>query len=346
MLTKRLSMSQSINLNEYIILSIEDVEKIKISAGDLFYFAPISNKYIRYLKAGEYVLPSFVQKLRENGIKSVYFRPYSPGLQIAKITDLWNKLKIANENENLSEEEVAKNKIIEEYYNSIIYGSESVSLVEYVSAYISIFCEIQLKQIDDFAEKNFVLLKRSFLLASLSIPGILALGYVDFKFLKKVFNAILLMDYKLTQTDYTIHLQHFFEHDSIKSGDGHLYLREKAANELYKIEKHLEIDTLEFDNECLKELREIHHESANGLGFPHGISKREVPDWIALIIVMDKLLHWEDREYQTGDGTGLLTSIVEKKWTDEFDDSWGFSKIQHLFFRHWRIPNAKSKKVG
>ena len=79
-----------------------------------------------------------------------------------------------------------------------------------------------------YAEKNYLLFKRSILVASLSLPLVVSFGYSDIKFLKDIYNITLLLSYHLANDNFTVTIKNALSLESMEKGLGIKYLTLKS----------------------------------------------------------------------------------------------------------------------
>ena len=71
------------------------------------------------------------------------------------------------------------------------------------------------------------------------------------------------------------------------------------------------------------------------------INEKNIPDWMSVIIFIDKVIDYQDFEFKKGDAKSFLKGIIEKKMDPKFLSSYSFQKIKNLLVDHWEIDIGK-----
>lgn len=330
-------------------ISIDEVENLGLSPGDVVYYAALSDKYFTLLRAGEFIPQTLVEKYRSRGYSSFYIKKIVNDAEIDFWKNLLESLKVCK---NEREAHAKKRKIVAAYKEVFFKRTRPINLLDLIITNYRVFVNNSQNKTawDDYILKNFMQFKRSLLLASLCMPLIIAMGYLDFKFLQDVFHAILFMDGAVSGSQYNLMIQKALNMDSKKAGKGVEFLKQKAPVMLPKYLKHVDNENflLEFYTPTftsVKDLIRFHHEAKNGTGFPAQLFEEEISDWMSVIILIDKIIDHEEIVFGQTNDNNFLQSAFYLCWNSGFEKSYGFRKVINLFKQTFEWdPKQRDKK--
>lgn len=335
---------EELKKSEFKTITLDELEKIGLVTADVFTILNQTKKEIILLRAGEYILPEFIDKYRAKGITSFYQRSNFDLLENDLWKKLWSQILIG---ESLDEYELYK--IRKEYIKQLklvfFDGEIKASLLSYTSITHQQFVGLSLEFMSQYAEKNYLLFKRSILVASLSLPLVISLGYNDPSFLKDLYNITLLLSYHLAQDKFTITIKNALTLESMEQGLGLKYLKLKSPKEvdclsqLVDVTQSSEVSYI-YQNEQIKDLLYFYQasfksESTNSLSIEY-----DMPDWVSAVLLIDKIISYEDFNFQPNDATGYLKKILEKHLDVRF------KKIRNVLESFWGVSLSSEKKIA
>jgi len=331
------------DISKMRIMKLEEVEHLGICCGNLSYYSPATQKSFVLLRAGEYILPSFITKYRERGFKSFYYDSQINEDEILKWTQMWKRFQEAS---NEFEGHQIKDEIMQMFRDCLIEGKHHGSLLAYVNATNAVFGGLNIDYISDYASKEYTLLKRSLIVASMAIPLVVSLGYIDFSFIKDLYNTILQLDYSFAGKKFTLNVKNALELEGQESGLGLKYLQEKSPREVISFTGTVEaaadeIKAYTCSNSQVASLIQIYRASLSTK-----MHSAEMIDWVAAVIFIDRMVSFNDFDFKPNDGAGYLGSLIKKNWNDRFLQSYGFKKIRTALVDYWELKLEISKGVA
>lgn len=326
-------------------ISLDELEKIGMTTADVFGVLQNSKREVIFLRAGEYVLPSFIDKFRAKGIKSFYLKPHMDSQELDLWKAAWEQIK---KMQNLSEFEIfeARKEFVSQFKSLYFDGKIATSLLSLMSVTHKEFAGLNSDFMFQYAEKNYILFKRSILVASLSLPLIISYGYVEWQFLKDVYNSILLLSYHLSDEKFTVTMKNALTLESMGKGLALEYLKIKSPGEVINLMNKEELEQIcttfyEAKNEHVKDLYTIFYETYKKKEDDGILIESETPDWISVILFVEKIIPYEDYQFFPGDGKMYLKNRIEKTLTGDFIKSFSFKKIRNLLKDFWKVENIK-----
>lgn len=171
------------------ILQLDQLIESPLLKGELLWQRP-SGGELRIGNAGEFVELSIAEKL---SVKNNEFRVniVVNEERVQEVTDLFSALKSCTEE---SKKFKIRNQILRSFFKSFSGASDSSSL-DYIFISHRSFYQLPKEYENQFIEKNILNFKKSTLIASLVTQLALVCGYLDYLFIKEVFNSILLSYY-------------------------------------------------------------------------------------------------------------------------------------------------------
>jgi hypothetical protein len=328
-------------------ISLDVLEKIGLVTTDIFSILGQSKKEVTLLKAGEYVLPEFIDKFRAKGITSFYvrniFSPEENNFWLA----LWKKIESCQKQNDYENYQV-RNEFIKEFKEIFFDEKKEASLLSYVSTTHQYFSQVSNDFLYQYAQKNYLLFKRSMVVASLSLPLVLSFGYGDLNFLKDIYNITLLLSYHLADEKFTVTIKNALSLEGMEKGLGVKYLRLKSPQEIEFVTNLEEISHVSdvvysYQFEQIKDLILFYKSLIVNTEHENKIFESEIPDWMSAVIFIDKIIHYDEFEFKKGDAKGYLKNTLEKKCDNRFLKSYGFRKLKNLLDQVWNTKLTESK---
>jgi hypothetical protein len=333
--------------SKLMTISLDDLEKVGLATADVCSLLGRSQKEVILLRAGEYVLPSFIDKFRAKGVKSFILKNHFDPQEI----DLWKAAwkQISSVQDAGEYDQYISRKEFISHFKSLYFDEKvSTSLLSFMSTTHHIFVALSNDFMSEYAEKNFILFKRSILVASLSLPLLLSYGYSDWQFLKDVYNTTLLLSFHLADEKFTVTMKNALTLESKEQGYGHQYLSLKSPKEvdhLINVQDLTQICSLAYDykNEHIKDLFYYFHSAYKKQSDQKTVVEQEMPDWASAIIFVDRLIPYEDITFKSGDASGYMKKVIKSRFSDQFIKSYGFNKIRNLLKDFWEVSEEELK---
>lgn len=331
-------------------ISLDELEKVGIVTFDVLHFLNQSKKEIILLKAGEYVLPKFIDKYRAKGIHSFLIKPVFEIHENENWRKLWESfLSTQNKDEYdvFQQRKLFINAVKEVFFDA----KTDNSLLSYMSVTHNQFVGLSNDFIHQYAQDNYLLLKRSILVASIALPLVISLGYADVNFLKDLYNTTLLLSCHLLDGKFTVTVKNALTLEAMEHGLGFKYLVLKSPNELSKLSDFNKVENMsqvayEFQNIQIKDLIYF-YQSSMSKDLSETLSiENDLPDWVSAVLLIDKLIPYEEINFNPNDASGYLKKIIDKKFDERFIKSYGFKKLRCVFENFWQVSFLPKDKVA
>lgn len=325
-------------------ISLDELEKIGLVTTDIYSILGQSKKEVTLLRAGEYVLPSFIDKYRVKGIKSFYVKHIFDPKENEFWKNLWGNISKCQESHGIHEFEIYKvrKEFIKNCKQVFFDGTTSSSLLSYTSATHQHFIGLSSDFMSQYAEKNYLLFKRSMLVASLSLPIIISFGYSEQSLLKDIYNISLLLSYHLANEKFTITVKNALSLENMERGLGIKYLQLKSPAEINHISKMDEVEQVSniaysYHHEQIKDLIYLYQLIIDKNNETSIFLERDLPDWASAVVFMDKLIPYDDLDFKLNDACKFLKEKIEKKFDERFTNSYGFKKLKNVLTSFWEV---------
>ncbi len=165
-----------------------DIKSSPLLRGELYWCRP-SGRRLCIGHAGEFANLELAQKLSSQNDQFLQ-KVIIDEERISKVIDHFQSL----ENANFEDEKLRfRNLILVDFYRTL-KSSQKVSTLDFVFICHQVFYDLNSDEInieEDFLATSVVTLKRAQVIASTLVYVALISGYLDFKFLKNVFNSVL-----------------------------------------------------------------------------------------------------------------------------------------------------------
>jgi HD-GYP domain-containing protein (c-di-GMP phosphodiesterase class II) len=298
-------------------IKIEEIEKINISPGHLFYLSAKLGKPFLMLRAGDVITNEFIDKYKKKGFNSFYILYASNRETIDQYKAKLQNLKTLVYEKDLIE---TKTKIVNDFRDTFILGIKESNTLDFYIAYFETFNRNAPSIHHEIMESSVSLYTRSLQLSAFSVVLSLMSGYHDFNFLQDIYNASFLLDIGIIGSSYTYTIAQACEGERYKPGSGITYLQKKSTPaEVEIFEKH-PITSREralselhesFNYKEVLNLIEVHHEKTNGTGFPAKLTSSEISDWESVVIFLDFVIPFSDVIFEKNDGGQKFIEYLE-----------------------------------
>lgn len=287
-----------------------ELQNYLISPGDVF-FTFKSGKSIKLLRAGSPVDPIKMKRyLSSPGLVS--FEKIINSENVARTQELW--LGLRNEKE-FQKVPLIRNKIL--YWFKKVYwdGSLKGSLLDLVNIGEQVFYSLPPQIESVIKTKCFELFTRGALMGTLGATLCLAMGYVEFPFLRDFYHLCMLLDLRLHEK-MSFSLYEAMEKGRVDYQEGINYLENLALpleTQLYKGHEQIsgKISKL-FADPSVANLITRHHERIDGTGFPKRLSEEEMSDVECVLVFLDALLPIQEINFTSNDGMGFLKKAMQE----------------------------------
>lgn len=290
---------------------IEDLEKSLFALGD-FFVERSSHSSLKLHKAGDLLDARQLEKIKKAKHSRFRFVPLTHSDFIEEGISLWEKFKVSKD------EEERKNLRLEilRWFSSVYWsGERKGSLLDLIHVHEKVFWRFEKPFVEKYWNCSTMLFKRSALLSSLVTPLALACGYLDFKYLSDVCHASFLVDCSFEQANFSYLISQTFEEDRQKSEESRIKLLDQEKN-LYL--SHPQLSYEKASVECAKYLNDKtvlglilrHHEKTTGEGWPKHLAEGEFSDIENLLISLNQILPYDDRDYTENDGASFLRDLA------------------------------------
>ena len=299
-------------------ISVDILFTYLLSPGDVYYL-PKYGKIKRLLTAGECTSNSILPGLVEKGLKKIHIRYAVNFKNIKLLEDILNKYLV-------SKSEFDRLKLRQQYfswYSSCFWrGQKRGSLLELICALNNTFLSLPDEIVESLKTKSLVFFHRSFRVSATLFSFALLLGHTDPKFLKELYNTGLLFDFGLHAESFSYHYMQASNLERKEPGSGLEYLKSqnlgKASIDHFMTHPVRGYESLhsyfdkKFDFPELGRLILIHHEAADGAGFPSGLTEQELMGIECLAILAERMFPFESYDYGPKDGVMIVKNLIDK----------------------------------
>lgn len=293
---------------------VTDLEESLFALGD-FFVERNAMPNLKLLRAGDLIDARQLQKIKKAKHSQFKYIPLIHREYVEEGITLWKNLESA---ETEIDKKKSRVELLKWFSKVFWHGKEKASLLDLIHVHEKVFWRFEKSFVENFWNCSTMLFKRSVLLSSLVTPLALASGFTDFKFLSDVCHTTFLIDCSFDQGNFSYLISQACERE-----------RQQAASEkidLVDAEKsiYLSHPQLSFEKasiQCAKYLNDKtvlglilnHHEKTIGTGWPKKISETEVSDLENILISLNQILSYEEREYSETDGVGFLKDLTSNE---------------------------------
>lgn len=295
---------------------LSEVQTQTISRAHFFHSMPGDN-FLSLLRAGDFVEPSFISHYLEKGMLSLYQLDMIDEKDLSDYKEAWSKFKHARtETEKFEQRDFILKKISSDYWLS-----DRKSFLTYVIATFEEFYIYPPRILDHLQSESSLLYTRSLLISAVSSIASLVNNFLDYHFVKDLYNTAFIMDYGLVDFgnfNYVMSLACEAERNKPGSGLNELKKYKRSEGEIAIFQNHPIIsyeramEQKEFFTypEVTKFIK-FHHEKTDGSGFPKGYSYSAMSDAEILLIFCDYLVPFKEHVFKQGDGKLIVKDYFE-----------------------------------
>lgn len=330
-------------INNLLTIHIDELEKSGILTCDLLIKLGTNNKCVTVLRAGEYVIQSFIEKYRIKGIQNFYFDSneyQASNNEKNEWKKMWSDIKDA---QDLEEPKLIEtiNGILTKYNEIFFQHENNYTHLNFISETHKAFLGLSHNSISNHIEKNSTLFRRSMVLASHAMPLIISLGYYDLNFIKDSYNAILLLAFHLSNNDFTITFRNSLTLESIQKGLGLEYLNKISPLEVNKFTKFIVENEDMFQSDYkfeflqIKDLTYFFQKSLKSEDLSIG---HDTSDWITAVFWLNKIIPYDDELFKIRNANLFMAKLLSSEATVNVISNFNFKKIINNYRSFWKVP--------
>lgn len=317
------------------------------SISSSYLFLKIQQKYYLMLRAADYIDAQFKEKYNLKGIQSFYSYNICDQQVIQKYENLWSELKISKlENEKIS---VIENIFIE-LTKDFWAQTYQVSFINFISACYNQFYHLDKQVVQNLQSTSHVLYSRAIQVGAHAVIAALANGYTDYYFIKDLYNASFALDYGLISKDFNWNLVQACEHERNNPQLGKSSLKNILKNSSdYQLFINHPLKTVELLKRFEKNFTypeiiwaiKVHHEKANGTGFPKGINYSSISTWESVIQYADYAIAFEEKFYQKDDGVDSFKNTFQNLFMSPYIKSLPVFRVVQNISKYFKWAEKK-----
>lgn len=304
------------NEKELVSVSLAQLRLNSISRSHLFYFPSSSSRPLLLLRAGDLIESAFIEKYTKKGLMSVACLEVADSTLIDKYSELFQKLKTTR---GFKELRVVRSEFLEEIHKDWWKDpQDSKSFLAFIIACHDSFYIFDTKFENEYYNKSTQLYAKSLLAGSVSVLIGLIENYVDSAFLQDLYHICFFMDYGLISNEVDFVILDACEKERESFGSGIEYLKSIKRDVTPFIDHPLvSYDFLKIHKDNLKhqeliDFVKLHHENADGAGFPEGRSYAMMSDAELILSFADTLISFEEKIYVNADIKKLFKDTLFK----------------------------------
>lgn len=328
------------NTSKLETIKLRELQGKILSPGHLFYYSDKFKKYFLMMRAGELLTQEFIDKQINRGIESFKILRSSDPVHVGKYKNWLNRLKDPLDTYDLLE---VKQNIVDDFLLKSIKGEYLGSRLDFITACYEVFRDDKNKKIlDGVYEQSALAFNRSLQMGGYAIPLLLMMEYVDFQFLKEVYQVLFLLDCSLFETGMEHNFTQASELENQRAGRGLKFLKSKSEKKWERFISHPLKGFLKakrdyqhlFSFPNILKVVKKHHERANGSGFPHALENRQIRDWESIVILMDYLIDYSEVDFMPEDNVHAFSNLLERKLKTANLHEINFKRILTRIFSH------------
>lgn len=182
-------LGREVSKSEFSIISFDDLQKMKLCPGHIFFLPASGGRPICLLPAGGVIDASWIQKYKEKGLKSFYYLPAIDRARIDVISSAILSLKKTIHEEESYE---IRAKIMRTFWGGVKEGQIKWADLAFLG--LDSFWSLPEKYLSDFQEASLAFHERAHAIATIGAITAIGLGYVEYEFLRDLYHAFYLMD--------------------------------------------------------------------------------------------------------------------------------------------------------
>jgi len=293
-------------------ISLSDLGQYLISPGNVFIKLK-SGKNLKLCRAGHPIDASMIEKYSARA-ESIVIERVTDYLNVIRLEELF--LRLRNETD-FNKVPWWRNMLLAWFKKVYWDGAASGSMLDLISVGEKVFYNLP-EDIERSMKGNaFDLFTRGSLMGTMGATLCLAMGYMDFTFLRDFYHVCMLLDYKIhSNISFTLKEALIKSSEDFSRGIAHL--------ESMKLDHEVKILKGHVDNKKQPEWSKIlqtksianlalrHHERMNKTGYPNGLSEDDLSDAEVILIFLDSLFPPGEIEFTKNDGKGFLKKAFQK----------------------------------
>ena len=282
-----------------------DLEKIrseKILSGTLHWHKKSGATVIG--NCGDLANIALIEKLHVSGAV-LSLDSFADDELIKKHIDNFQKLK---ECENENSRAVIRKEIIKDFSDVYINNAVNGSHIDWWQICYQSFYDLPEDFENHLAGNSLVLYKRAVAVSSLTVLLALSFGYLNYHFLKDLYNGVFVTDLELMNES------RFSPHTFSKLERGRtLYLDESISSfyisQSYYIKENLK--SIGIKNDAIYHMLKFHHERLDTGSGPYDLYESEVGDLPTLYSLVQKIFPYSEYICSENDARGVLMNIFK-----------------------------------
>ncbi len=297
-----------------ITFDLDKIRSDKILSGTLYWHKKSGTTVIG--NCGDLVNIDLVEKLHSGG--SV--------LSLESIADLdlinkhiTNFEKLRESDDELSRHIIRK-EVISDFSDIFINNVKSGSQIDWWQICFQTFYDLPEDLENKIAGNSLIIYKRAVAVSSLTVLMAFSLGYLNYSFLKDLYNSVFITDLELfEESNFAPHTFRQLEHGRVLSLDEGIGGSYVSKSSLIKAN----LKKVNVENEAIYSMIRYHHENlATGQG-PFKIYESEVGDLPSLYTLVQKIYPYTEIKCEKDDARGVLMSF--------FKENKRYIKIKKIF---------------
>jgi hypothetical protein len=286
-------------------VTFDQIKEHPLLWGDLFWKRP-SGRVTCIGRAGELADLKLVEKT--SGVGELSIQPIISDELVSEITNLLDELK----NCNNERERASFRKDFSTIFYDVFVGDKQGSFLDWAVALYRSFYDVPEKISEVFISKNLVYTHRSFTVSSMATAMSFTMGYMNWEFLKGIYNSVLVIDYDLVKSG--LNQFELNELDAVRLGSESpfekAYMKKFVERDYKTVVAGLSAVTR--DNPYFEQLNAFAHEIfTSGMG-PFQAFDSEVSDLFKIVSLVERFIPYTPHRSSVGDATGTLLDFITK----------------------------------
>ncbi len=297
-------------------VSLSEVKTQTISRAHFFHTLPGDN-HLSLLRAGDFVEPSFISHYLDKGMLTLQQLDIINDEDLNNYKSAWRELRTAKtENQKIVQRDFILEKIAKDYWLT-----DEKSFLTFVIAAFEEFYIYPPHILDHVQKESSLLYTRALLISALSSIAALVNGYLDYWFIKDLYNTAFIMDYGLVDFgNFNFVMSLACEAERNKPGTGietmKKYRRSEGEVQVFKNHPIISYERAKEQEEHFTypeviNFIKFHHEKTDGSGFPEGHSYSAMSDAETLLIFCDYLVPFKEHVFKHGDGKLIVKDYFD-----------------------------------
>lgn len=287
-------------------LSIDDFRNHKILWGDLFWLKK-DGKQIKIGSTGELIDIEYLEKAFSRGHQLIVETHANHDL-IDEVGLLLSKLESCEyEHERVS----IQSELTTAFLDIFVARNKVGNIVDWNIIAAKAFFDLPEDLLAIYDERNTEALYRAQIVASLTVFISIVYGYLNFGFLKQIYNSVLVMDLEMVEKGLSeYHLKEFDKQRLSNESQFSGTLLDFHKDHTSEVVDRVKVITKE--NKSLEQMLKYHHEVFEKGTGPCGIFSSDTGDLQKILNFVDRIVPYEHFVLKEGDGTGFISSHFNK----------------------------------